>query len=578
MSNQRCFNPFERAVKGQCSCRPWRDGIHTKPEKVKYTCHRLLQLKHMPAALLFLALFLILAACGSGATTTTGTTLASKQVLRFPNVGIADSASLDPATGPDANTGEIVSMIYSGLVKTDVNLNVVPDQATWDVSSDNKVYTFHLKPGIKFSDGTPVTAQTYVYTLTRALLPAVNSPVATFFESNIVGMNDVNSGKTKTLAGVQAIDSQTLRITLTRPTPYFLEEITNSLYFPLNEQLINKYGQTAWGNNAVGPGFGTGPFMIKEWVHRVKMVLVPNPYYYGPKTRLSEVDMYFVNDPGTAYRSFQARQYDFIWNIPATDQLSAQNQPGFIRKSLLQSDLLFFNNTMPPFGNLAVRQAFAYATNKKLLVQAIFKNTVVPAQTIIPPGMPGYQPNYPGIPYDPAKARSLLQSVYPDVSKVPSITFSYPSSQVSQDEAAALQQMWQTALGIQVKLNPEELTTYNNDTAHYKIQFGFTQWSADFPDPYDWLALNLTTNAPNNDGKWSNPTFDRLINEAEQSSGQARISLYNQAEDIAIQDVGWLPLDHEALAAIIPSWLHGVTLNGNGLFFGDWSNVYLLAH
>ncbi|HVB61947.1 MAG TPA: peptide ABC transporter substrate-binding protein [Ktedonobacteraceae bacterium] len=538
--------------------------------------------RRVPLSFVFLSiLLLILAACG-----TTGTTpakngtpgLASSQVLTFPNVGIADAASLDPATGPDGNTAQAVGMIYSGLVRSDANLGVIPDQATWQVSSNNTVYTFHLKPNIKFSDGTPVTAQTYVYTLTRQLLPAVNSPIATFFEANIKGASDVASGKTKTLAGVQALDSQTLQITLTRPTPYFLEVMTNSLYYPLNENMINKYGQTQWGNNAVGPGFGTGPFMIKEWDHHVKMVLVPNPYYYGPKTKLTEVDMLFVSDPGTAYRSFEAKQYDFVWNIPPEEQPQAQSQSGFVRKSLLQTDLLFFDNTKPPFNNLAVRQAFAYATNKQLLVQAVFKNAVVAAQTIIPPGMPGYQPNYPGIPYNAAKAKSLLQSVYPDVSKIPQIVFSYPSSQVSENEAAALQQMWQSALGIQVTLHPEELSTYNNDTSEFKIQFGFTQWGADFPDPYDWLTLNLTTNAPNNNGRWSDPQFDQLTTQAEQTTGSARIALYNQAEDVAIQHVGWLPLDHEALAAIIPSYIHGITLNGNGLYFGDWSGVYITQH
>lgn len=110
------------------------------------------------------------------------------------------------------------------------------------------------------------------------------------------------------------------------------------------------------------------------------------------------------------------------------------------------------------------------------------------------------------------------------------------------------------------------------------MQFGFTQWGADFPDPYDWLALNLTTGASNNNGQWSNSTFDQTISQAETLTGSARIALYNKAEQIAITDVGWLPLDHQALAAIIPPYVHGVTLNGDGLYFGDWSDVYLLQH
>ncbi|MDQ2902534.1 MAG: peptide ABC transporter substrate-binding protein [Chloroflexota bacterium] len=538
--------------------------------------------RRLPSALFFLSvLLLILAACGGSSTspTASGTPVpASHQVLRFPNVGTRDIGVLDPALGPDNNSVLAVNMIYSGLVRSDKNLNVIPDQATWDVSSDNKVYTFHLKQGITFSDGTPVTAQTYVYTLTRALLPEVKSGIASFFEGSIVGANDVANGKTKTLAGVKALDNSTLQFTLAQPTPYFLEVLTNSLYFPLNKSLIDQYGQVNWVNHAAGSGLGTGPFMVKEWDHNTKMILVPNPHYYGAKPKLSEVDMVFVNDPSTAFKAYQAKQYDFVSNIPPNDLPIARSIPGFSLHSLLQSDLLFFSNKMAPFDKPAVRQAFAYATNKVELAHAIFKDAVTPAATIIPPGMPGYQPNYQGIPYDKNKAKSLLQSVYPDVSQVPPITFSYPGSQVSEDEAAALQQMWQTALGIQVKLRSVDLNSYNQETQTHTVQFGFTQWGADFPDPYDWLTLNLTSTASNNNGDWHNAQFDQLCAQAEQSAGNARIQLYNQAEQTAIQDVGWLPLDHQATAAVIPSWVHGVSLNGNGLYFGDWSDVYLLQH
>ena len=138
--------------------------------------------------------------------------------------------------------------------------------------------------------------------------------------------------------------------------------------------------------------------------------------------------------------------------------------------------------------------------------------------------------------------------------------------------------MWQDALGVHVNLRPVDLTAYNTQTANHQVQFGFTQWGADFPDPYDWLALNLLSNAGNNNGEWNNATFDQTVNQAEQSSGDARIKLYNQAEQIAIPECWLAAARSQALAAIIPSWVHGVTLNGNGLYFGDWSNVYLLQH
>ena len=532
--------------------------------------------------MLLSALLIILVACGGASTntpTTNGTpTLASSQVLTFPNVGTRDIGVLDPALGPDSNSAIAVGMIYTGLVKFDKDLNVVPDQATWVISPDNKVYTFTLKQGITFSDGTSVTAQIYVYTLTRALLPEVKSPIALFFLGPIVGSDDVSNGKTRTLAGVKAIDNNTLQITLKQPAAYFLQIMANSIAYPLNQTIIHRYGQTDWVNHAAGNGIGTGPFMVKEWDHNTKMVLVPNPHWYAAKTKLTEVDMLFVNDQSTAFKAYQAGQYNFVWNIVPQDLSSAKGMPGYTSKSLLQTDLLFFSNKMAPFNNVAVRQAFAYATDKETLATAIFKGSAIPAPTIIPPGMPGYQPNYQGLAYNKSKALAALQSAYPDVSKVPPITFSYPNSQVSQSEASALQQMWQSALGIQVKLLPVELNAFNTETANHQVQFGYTQWTADFPDPYDWLTLNLFSTASNNSGDWNNPQFDQLVTQAEQTTGDARIQLYNQAEQIAISGVGWLPLDHQAMSAVIPPWIHGVSLNNTGLYFGDWSDVYLIQH
>ncbi len=532
-----------------------------------------------PGLLFLCALMLILSACGGSNTTQTpSNTLAAKQVLTLPNVGTADIAVMDPAQGPDSNSAIVVNMVYSGLVRFDKNLNIVPDQATWTVSPDRKTYTFKLKPGLTFSDGTPVTAQTYVYTLTRALTQSVQSPIATLFLGNIVGAADLNAGKTTTLSGVQALNDTTLQITLTKPTEYFLQVMASSVAFALNPQLISKYGESDWTNHAVETGIGTGPFMIKQWAHNTRMVLVPNPHYYGAKTKLTEVDMLFVNDLSTAFKSYEAGQYNFDWNITPGDLPTARGLHGYTNQSLLETDMLFFDNTKAPFNNVALRQAFAYAIDRNELARAIFKNSVIAAPTIIPPGMPGYQPNYPGLNYDMAKAKTLLQSVYPDVSKVPPVTFSFPNSQVSPLLAQALQQMWQTALGIQVHLQPMDLATYNTATANHQIAFGFTQWGADFPDPYDWLALNLLSTAPNNNGQWSNAQFDQTIAQAENTSGQARLALYNQAEQIAITGVGWLPIDHQTMSAVIPSYVHGVSLNNAGLYFGDWSDVYLLQH
>lgn len=522
----------------------------------------------------------LLAACGSSKTSgpITLATPTLRQVLVLPNVGIQDLDTLDPAQGADQNALVVMNMLYSGLVRLDQNLNVIPDQATWTISADRKVYTFHLKQHITFSDGTPITAQTYVYTLTRALLPTVQSDEAMLFLNTIVGAGDVNTGKTTILRGVQAIDASTLEITLTQPTDYFLQALANPLAFPLNSTLIQRYGETDWSNHAAHNAVGTGPFMVKEWEHNTKMILVPNPYYYGPHTRLTEVDMIFVPDQHTAFQEYQGGQYSLVWNLAPTDITAAHGLPGYVNRTLLETDALFFNPQVPPFDQPAVRQAFAFATDKSLLAQVVFNNAVVPAPTIIPDGIPNYQPKLVPLSFDRIKATAALKSVYPDPSQVPPITFYYPNALLSSFAASTLQNMWQTALGIPITLTSVETNAYNVAVTKHQIPFGFTQWSADFPDPYDVLALNLVSTTPGNAGSWSNPTFDQLVQQAEATTGTARLALYGQAEQVALDDVGWLPLDHQTMSAVIPSHIHGISLNPMGLYFGDWSQVYLLPH
>lgn len=501
-----------------------------------------------------------------------------KQVLILPDVGIQDFNNLDPAQGADENSLIPMTMIYSGLVRQDQNLNIVADQATWSISDDQKTYTFFLKSGITFSDGTPITAQTYVYSLTRALLPVLQSSNALLYLGSIVGAGDVNAGKATTLKGIKAVDNSTLVITLDRPIAYFLQAMANPVAFPVNQKIVDLYGNDDWANHIAGSAVGSGPFLVRQWERNTKMVLAPNARYYGNQPRLTQVDIIFVSDEHTAFQTYQGGQYSLVWNIPASDFTAARGLSGFASHTLLETDALFFNTQEAPFNQLAVRQAFAYAVDKNALAQTVFNNSVVAASTIIPAGIPGYQPVLTAFPFDRVKAHAKLQSVYTDITQIPPITFSYPNSLVSPTLAMALQQMWQSILGVQIKLLPVESHAYSIEMARHEIQLGFTQWSADFPDPYDALALNLLSTSANNAGDWTNTQFDSLVQQAEQASGNARLLLYAQAEQIAIADVGWLPLDHQTASAIIPPTIHGITLNAMGLYFGDWSGVYLTQH
>src|SRR5437763_856274 len=205
-------------------------------------------------SLLFLAVTLVGCGVSNNGSIVDAKTPATSQVLTFPDIGVTDITSLDPVLGFDMNTSIIMNMLYSGLLRLDDNAQAIPDQATWKISSDGKVYTFMLKPSITFSDGTPVTAETCVYTWTRALTPNRDSSLALSLEQPIVEATAVHNGNAHTLSGLKALDAHTLQVTLNAPSPYFLTSLTNPLFFPLNRQVIERYGDQNWTRHIVNAG------------------------------------------------------------------------------------------------------------------------------------------------------------------------------------------------------------------------------------------------------------------------------------------------------------------------------------
>ncbi len=545
-------------------------------QPTRHSCYN----RQVPGTLLlFCLLVFFLVSCsgsGSGKTSNSAPALAEQQVLNLPLVGTMNIATLDPVRDHGYNETLVMNMLYSGLVRTDKNLNIISDQATWQLSADHKVYTFMLRPHVAFSDGTPVTAQSYIYTWTRALLPATTSSTAFSLLSPISGASEVHSGKTRNLTGVKALNASSLQVTLTRPAPYFLASLTNPLFFPLNQKLVARYDRDNWPQSRVEVGLGTGPFVLKTWQPAVQLIFVPNSHYYGHKTALTTVVASFVNDPRVAFQLNGVGQTDLVWNITPEDQLAARSSAGFTRTSLLETDALFVDTTKPPFDSLAVRQAFAQAIDKQALMHSVFDDALVPAATLLPPAMLGYQANGETLHSDSAQARSLLRSAYPDLSRFPSVTFSYPAAQVSDQEATTLQSMWQRTLGVQVNVRAVEPEAYHQEMQRHVIQLGFYALSANFPDPYAFFSPFVSERS---NELWNDGSFEQLITQAEaQTDEPQRLNLYRQAEARALAQAGIMPLDHQTLAAIIPPWIHGVTLNGNGLYFGDWSDVSILRH
>jgi peptide/nickel transport system substrate-binding protein/oligopeptide transport system substrate-binding protein len=546
------------------------------------------------ALLLMGVLALILAGCGNGSS---GSNLAANQKFIEPNVGTQDVKTLDPALVTDLNSSYALDLIDSGLVTLDAKtLKVVPDLASnWGVSPDGKTYTFHIRPGLKFSNGDPLTAQDFAYSIDRAFSPAIfgKSYTPDYYlggqggvNAGIVGGEDRGNGKIPTMIGpgkgLVVVDPQTLQINITKPALWFLDALTYPVSWPVDQKVVDQYGANWYDGHFVG----TGPFQLTSWQHKVQLTFKQNPNWYGKKPTLTEIDMPMIADPNTAWNQFQAKEVDTV-GVPSADYKIAKalGPSEFFEGPSLSIFYVAPNSKVPPFDNLTVRQAFAEATDRDTLAHQVLQDTVLPSDHIVPEGMPGYNPNLKGLPFNPQDAKTKLTSVYPDVTKMPAVTLEYPKGGDNDKIAAKLQQDYQTYLGVHINLNPVDFGQLLNDTESrnskgiFPVQFYMLGWIADYPDPQDWLDLVVTTSSSNN-MNFSNSQVDSLVAQADSSTdANGRLALYNQAEEIAIDNVAWIPFEQGKNIYVFQKWVQGLVVDAQGLT-PDISivNVQILQH
>ena len=558
---------------------------------------------------LLLLFTLILSACG-GSTATTPTTggkaAANKQVFNFPEAGIADIKTFDPALVTTETSLDAIYMVFTGLVGLNSQLNVVPQMAqSWKESSDGMTWTFTLKPGLKFSDGTPITSHDFAYSIDRALQPSLNSPASPSYLNLIKDNDKLLAGKIKTIIGDSLLtpDDNTLIIKTNKAASYFLDTLTYPTAYPVEKSLIDKYG-TKWTDH-LPEGGGDGPFKVQSYTHGQNIVFVPNPNYYGAKPQLSKVNFLFIKDSETAYKEYQVGTIDQA-AVPTAHLAEAQKLTAEYHKIPVLSIFFYGMNFLAkPFNNLKIRQAFELAINKDAIIKAIYKDVETPTNHIVPEGMPGYDPNLKGpdgttsTAGNPTMAKQLLQQGmkeegYASTSAIPAIKFSYPSgSQDVENEVAAVVQQWQTTLGISVKpaavdfetLSAEQPQTVGNAS----LQFFYSGWGDDYPDPQDFLTLQFTKGSPNNQTNYGqNQSADastqqqiqQQLTQADVMQNQAgRIQIYNTAEQQLVNDVAWLPMYQLARSRLLKSYVHGIVYNAQDFFPPDmWGGVYITSH
>lgn len=561
--------------------------------------------------LLALVAMAALAACGGGPAQTgkPAHAPANQQVLRSPDT-VTDIPTFDPGQSTDLASIGAVDLVFTGLVAENDQLQVVGQLAkTWDVSSDGLTWTFHLRSGLKFSDGTDLTSQDVVYSIDRALSPTIYNlnGISLTYLGLIKGATERTEGKIPTMIGsglgLEDPDPNTVIIHVTQPTAYFLEALTYPASYVVEKKLIDQWG-LKWTDH-LEQGGGDGPFKVQEYSHSTGITFVPNSNYYGPIPQLQKYVVSFIKDTQTNYLEYQTNQVD-ITGIPTQDNAKAATMKDqYHVVPQLAINYFGLNYLAKPLDNIKIRQALDLAINKDLIVQSVLKGQAIPTNHIIPKGMPGYNAALTGpdgvaaTKGDATKAKQLftegLQEEGITLAQFPHLTFTYENSdQDLANEVTTVIQMWQAQLGITtITPNPVDRSTLfrsiTDTTNNASLDIWAVDWYADYPDPQDWITLQFDKGeADNNINYGQNQSTDAAQQQALQSQMEqadamqdqtARMKLYNQIEQQLINDVAWLPMQQVISTYLMKPYVIGMVDNAEGLTPpNDWGSIYIAKH
>lgn len=502
-----------------------------------------------------------------------------QQVFRFTGI---EGQHFDVAR--DEYEGFAYEFSAEYLARRDGNNVYHPASAdSWEVSEDGLTWTFHLRQDAMWSDGQPVTAADWVYSLIRYEDPAMANPYAWFFYA-IQNAEAFNKGEVGVEEfGVKQVDDYTFTVTTGEPIPYFLD-VANWHYL-VPKHIVEEHGN-AWADSPE-TAITNGPWMITEWNKGQNVVYALNPHYTGPwKPMLEHMEMIIVPESGAPLlQMYQAGEIDTapmggdelaqVMADPATSS-EVYSQTAFT------TAYLFFNDTKAPFDNLTVRQAFSHAIDRDALVQ-VMQGLVEPAYGHLPVGFPCSQNSdeeFRAIQaYDPDEAKRLLaEAGYADGAGFPELELWTREGQYVR-EAEAIQNMLKETLGVTVTVKDQERAFYMDKLAAHEIDFGLLQWGADYVDPtnfFDWWG-NQSRHT------WKNDEFNALIDEARSMiDTEARCGIYNEAEDILVSDVGAVFVVYPVTGTLYKSYLGNLPLNDEGTL-GQMTqivvpSIYVKAH
>jgi oligopeptide transport system substrate-binding protein len=484
--------------------------------------------------------------------------LAAEQVLRL---AITEPTTLDPGVSYGDDELAIFFNIYDGLAGIDqATGEVVPRVAeSWDINEDASVYTFKIREGVTWSDGTPINANDFVYSWQRVLDPDTLSEYmsAMYFLKN--GEAISNGEMDLTELGVKAIDDLTLEVTLTGPMTFFPKIAATWTYFPVPKHIIDTDPE---GWTELAPGVSNGPYIIESWTHDESMVLVANPNYStGDPVTITRAEYTIMEDTSTqAYIAFENDELDYAApEGPDLDRVLADPEAS---KLLIQFPLsnCFFavcDTSQEPTNTVEFRQALYKAINRDELANTVLRGQYLPAYTVMSPDIPGSLKDESPIAESPEEAAQLVADAGVDPASV-NLELTYINSPARNKTVAEyLQATWQEVLGITVTLAPIEDAAYidwraSRETQPFGVYTG--SWGSDFVDPSNWINQNFTSQADHYRNHWVNAEFDEIAAAAVSNTNEEeRVAQYQEAEAILVTEAPIIPLYRgKAVRAVKP--------------------------
>lgn len=503
------------------------------------------------------------------------------QVMRY--ISGSEPETMDPHLSTGQPEARIYLALYEGLTEYHpVTGQTIPAIAErWEPNHDNTEFTFYLRRNARWSNGDPITARDFVYSLRRGLSPALAARSA-YIAYYIDGAKAYNEGKGRAEdVGIEAIDDYTLKIRLATPVPFLSGLVAHQFFRLVPQKAIEQHGD-AWTRpeNIVT----CGAYKVHTWKSYDRLIVVRDPMYWDANTvRLDQITFYPVEDVTTQMNLYKAGEVDAVYNhtVPYAWVDEMRRLKDYMDKPENAVEYYMLNTTKAPMNDRRVRRAFNMAIDKAAL--AAYRRVVKPLTAFTPEGIfPGY-PQPKGDPFDPQRARDLLaEAGYRDASgkynpsKFPigTVEISYNTNEPNRQTAEFVQAQWKQHLRLTVPLKNIEWKTYLDSRA--KLQYGGAAragWVGDYMDPYTFLDLFSTPTGDNGTG-WFDPKYVEMLREANtQPDPMKRYELLARAEAFLLSAQPIIPLYTAATDWLKKPYVKG--MYANPLTLHPWKYVYI---